>query len=469
MIALKIKNSWLSDSDLRLDASYHLSDGPIAKALLKNSPYEITSLTKECDRIFSGNIFKRTYVANEKFGWPYLTGSDMIKADINSGKYISKKYTSQADSLRIKKDWILISCSGTLGNCVYTNEEFEGKIGTHDLIRAIPNENTVKKGYLYAYLLSKYGYGLLTQSSYGGVVKHIEPHHIKNIPIPILPVTQQQNIHNLIIEASNLRGEANKLIRKSDEIFHELNNLKYPQEWVAISENAISMGFIVKKSNLFKVTMKARNHSLRANKIIEYWNTKAGIPLIEYLERPFQMGARASFKRINSENFKGHDLISQGDIHKQNPKTFKQVRAKRITENDSAQKCSLIMPSAGTLGENEIFTRPLLIRNNFEGKLLSEVIGKFKCKSEIDAGYLYTVLSSKAGFRILRAMVYGTNLMYPNWELFKQLNIPFTSVEVKEKVGQLVLDAFDKRSLANDKENQAIDIVEKEIESWQKS
>ena len=92
MKALHVKNSWFSDSDLRLDASYHLSDGPIAKAKLKSSPYKSTTLINECDRIFSGNIFKRTYVESDKNGWPYLTGSDMIKADINSGKLISKKW-----------------------------------------------------------------------------------------------------------------------------------------------------------------------------------------------------------------------------------------------------------------------------------------------------------------------------------------------------------------------------------------
>lgn len=47
------------------------------------------------------------------------------------------------------------------------------------------------------------------------------------------------------------------------------------------------------------------------------------------------------------------------------------------------------MPSAGTLGESEVFTKPLLVRSNYEGKLLSEVIGTFECRDEYDAAYLY--------------------------------------------------------------------------------
>jgi type I restriction enzyme S subunit len=467
MKALTVKHKWLSESDLRLDASFHLSDGPLTKLKLKNSPYSVTSLNKVTTDIFKGNIFKRTYVDNPETGYHFMTASDMMKSNIESGKYVSKKYTETANLL-LKKGWILVSRSGTLGNTVYTNEDFEGVLGTDDLIRIIPSNKVILSGYMYAYLTSKYGYGLLTQSGYGGVVQHIEPHHIEDLPIPILPQPKQLEIHNLIIEASKLRVEANRLLKEADEKFHTLNELSYPEEWLTMSENAIQLGNSVKKSDLFTTTIKARNHSLRANKIINYWSEKVGIKLEEYLGIPFRMGARASFKRINSSNFNGHDLISQGDIHKQNPKIFKQVRAKRITDDDKAQRSSIIMPSAGTLGENEIFTRPLLIRNNFEEKLLSEVIGKFKCSSEIDAAYLFTALSSKAGFRILRAMVYGTNLLYPNWELIKDVTIPVKSNEIKDQIGQIVLKAFDKRGLADQKENQAIDLVEKEIESWQK-
>ncbi|MDT0649899.1 methylation-associated defense system restriction endonuclease subunit S MAD5 [Autumnicola edwardsiae] len=468
MITLKVKHNWLKESGQRLDASYYLSDGPLTNIKLEKSPYPLTSLSKETIEIFKGNIFKRVYVHNPDTGYPFMTASDMMKSDLNSGKFVSKKYTDIAN-LMVDENWILTSRSGTLGNTVYTNKGFKNFLVTDDLIRIIPNNNKVNGGFLYAYLTSKYGNGLLTQSSYGGVVKHIEPHHIKNLPIPVFPIKEQLAIDNLIKQASRLREEANGLIQKSNELFNSENNLNYDNDLLDISENTIQLGYKIKSSNLSAISLKARNYSFRANKIIEYWATKKGVVLNNFLKEPFTMGARASFKRITSLNFKGKDLISQGDIHKQNPKKFKQVRAKReITINDTAQRGSLIMPSAGTLGENEIFTRPLLVRNNFEDKLLSEVIGKFQCKSEIDAAYLFTALSSTAGFRILRAKVYGTNLMYPNWEFIKNLSVPIASSEIKSKIGQMVLDAFDKRGLADKKENEAIDLVEKEIEQWQK-
>ena len=85
MKTLQVKHKWFKESGERLDASYYLSDGPLTKLKLKNSPYPMTTLEKESKSIFSGNIFKRSYVESEEYGWPYITGSDMIKSDINGG------------------------------------------------------------------------------------------------------------------------------------------------------------------------------------------------------------------------------------------------------------------------------------------------------------------------------------------------------------------------------------------------
>lgn len=470
MKIISVKRRWFEDSGVRLDASYHLSEGLITLRKLKKCPYPTSFLKDETENIFKGGIFRRTYVDSIENGYEFITASEMMKSDLSGGKFISKKY-SDIDHLFVENGWTLVSRSGTLGNTVYTSEIFKGKVLTDDLIRIVPNNKNVLSGYLYAFLTSHYGYGLLTQSGYGGVIQHIEPHHIENIPIPILPEETQQKIHNLIVESAQLRVEANKLLKEAVEIFEKeneiLKNINSDDFLFDISENKKEIGRKVKVSDKFKITFKARNFSMRAEKIAKIYEKKNGIRLGNFVEKPFEMGARASFKRIDNENFKGTDLISQGDIHKQNPKIFKQVKIKKSGEIDYASKATVILPSAGTLGENEIFTRPLLIRNNFEGKLLSEVIGKFICRTEIDAAYLYIFLKYPLTFRILRAMVYGTNLMYPNWNLIKDLKIPISSNEMKEKIGNIVLNAFDIMSEANLNENQAIDLIEKEIDQWQ--
>ena len=99
MKILKIKSAWFADSDIRLDASYHLSDGPLTKIKLKNLPHPLSTLGAETREIFKGNIFKRTYVSNPDKGYPFMTGSDMMKSNIFGGKFISKKHTNTANLL----------------------------------------------------------------------------------------------------------------------------------------------------------------------------------------------------------------------------------------------------------------------------------------------------------------------------------------------------------------------------------
>jgi len=202
MKVLKAKSKWLHQSDLRLDAQFHLSEGPISKRLIERSPFKLRPLHDVTDRIFLGKIFRRTFVSLPDKGLPYITASDMITFEASSGKYLSKRFTTQLDELTIKPGWILVSCSGTLGNTIFTGEGFNGKVGTHDLIRIVPKPTELAPGFLYAFLSSKYGYSLLVQPSYGGVVKHIEPHHIRDLSVPDFPKQVQAKIHGLILKAT---------------------------------------------------------------------------------------------------------------------------------------------------------------------------------------------------------------------------------------------------------------------------
>ncbi|SDD85734.1 Type I restriction modification DNA specificity domain-containing protein [Dyadobacter soli] len=471
MKVLQVKNSWFSDSDLRLDASYHLSDGPIAKARLKTSPYSLTTLKNECDKIFSGAIFKRTYVNSYKYGWPYLTGSDMVKADINSGKYISKKSTKQAEELRIQKDWILISCSGTLGNCVFTNSDFEGRIGTHDLIRVIPNEKSVKKGYLYAYLASKYGYGLLIQSSYGGVVKHIEPHHIENIPIPILPEAQQQEINNLITKATDLRVEANGLLKVSIEKFYDGINLAQ-EHLEALNkplEREISNSYKISMNELSANTFRGRNYSPRKQRIINVLKTGEHNNLRDVLSVDPFYGAR--YKRIESHSLNSVELLSQGDIFDLKPKGRSiATRSIKNLHQEIVSKGTILIPAQGTLGENEIFGRAKFVWGYLEKKVIAGHAMRFiPDERRIQPGYLFAVLSSSLWFRMLRNTVYGTNLLGFIVPLINDLPIPRIGNVKESEIDQLVKDAYEMLTIANEYEYRAIEFVENEIESWQKS
>ena len=162
MKTLIAERNWLNVGDVRLDASFHLSNGRISKISLDKSPYPTLPLSSVTKEIYNGARFKRYYVDDPEKGIPFTGSSDMLKPELSNLKYISKKLSKNIQALSLQKDWILVSCSGTIGNTVYTNDDYVNKTASQHIMRVIPNEK-IYSGYLYAYLSSRFGYALLTQ------------------------------------------------------------------------------------------------------------------------------------------------------------------------------------------------------------------------------------------------------------------------------------------------------------------
>ena len=469
MKTLTTQSTWFRESDLRLDASYHLSDGPITKKILDSSPYKVTTLQEESKEIFLGKIFKRTYVSSPERGFPYLTASDMVKTDINTGKFISKEYTKQIDRLRIEKGWILVSCSGTLGNTVFTNEDFEGKIGTHDLIRVIPSEANTRKGYLYAYLASKYGKALLTQSSYGGVVQHIEPHHIEHLPVPVLPEAKQQEIHDLITAAADLRVEANGLLEKQRATLKQEAGLAdlTPNEYEYFgnhSDKRQVSTFARSINEVSAASINAFNYSRRVERIEARVKQNKWFPLADCLDHNgfFSSG---SFRRLELNSPTSIKLINQSDIFN-TVKHGKLLARRYVKANKLAEYGEVLIAGVGTLGENETFCRAIFANEELENQLISGEFIRMKTNDSVPSGYLFAWLSSDYGFRLIRKTQSGTKLCRPIPALLAKLPVPILAESLMKEIDTEVKKAHAWMYEALSKELEAILLVETEIESW---
>lgn len=461
------KASWLEEKGQRLDASYHLSEGRQAQITIE-SQEDYASLAEVTERIFLGGRFRRTYVEDPARGYPYLTASDMIKASPVSGVYLSKLHTGKTDKLKIQKNWILISCSGSIGRTVYTNADFEGQLGTHDLIRVVPDPARMPGGYVYAFLSSKYGFSLLTQGTYGGVIQHIEPHHIAGLPVPRLPVAQMQQIHEDIEQAARLREEATQLLAEADEAFLAALQLEPGELQLLTSPNErdISTTRVLKSSAVGALTLRGRNYGLRLEKIITLLKKGRWQPLEELLQTsPFYTGR---FKRLASTSPTAVELYSQSNLFALQPKG--QIISARTVPNDvSVTKGSILVAGVGTLGENEIFGRAKFVWGYLEDKLVAQHIIRFVPNEElIDEGYLFTVLNSKLWFRIFRSSVCGTSLLSFIIPLLNTMPVPRIGDEVEQEIGRKVKLAYEKLTKAIVFENQAVHTVETAISAWQK-
>lgn len=448
MKTMSVNRKWFEDSGVRLDASFHLSDGLLTLHKLKKCPYPMGLLKDETERIFKGGIFKRTYVDSIENGYNFITASDMMKSDILGAKFISKKYSS-IDHLFVDKGWTLVSRSGTLGNTAFTNEIFEDKVLTDDLIRIVPNNKNILGGYLYAFLSSHYGYGLLTQSGYGGVVQHIEPHHIENIPIPILPEATQQKIHNLITEASQLRVQANKLLKEAQQqITRELNI------------------FTSKATHAVNISTLRQTHHKRFE---AYYYTSTGSDyraqiekkehklLGELSERIFRPGI---FKRhyVNE----GVDFLGGSDITSAIPASEKKLARAKTGNYDQLELKEdwILVTCGGTIGTT------VLVNEHLSQKLASQHILRVVPK-DIPTGYLFAFMNSEIGLKLIQSFMYGSVIQQIEPHHLALLPIPILSDQIMTDTHNDVMKYKHNLNLAIKMELEAIDLIEKEIDQWQ--
>ena len=468
-----ISNDWFTDENNRLDAKFHLSDGLTAKRLLSKKGDLLRPLSSVTSQIFMGPRFKRYYVDNSKHGLPFMGGATMQKNDLTGLKLISKKMTKCIDELKLEAGWTLVTRSGTIGQTAFTTKDFEGKAATEDVIRVIANQQKIKPGFLHAYLTSKYGYALLTQGTYGAVIQHIEPHHIADLPVPIFPKPLEQQIHQLITEAAELRVGANELLEKSqrtllkEAVLPQLSSDEYEFFGNHAAGRKLSV-FSVSSSEINSVSINAFNYSRRIKALRErVKKATKSIPLIDGLQEPgfFSTG---SFPRVELDSPNAVQLINQTDIFNIRM-VGKRISPRKVKTDKLVNYGEVLIAGVGTLGENETFCRVIFAGEELTGKLISGEFIRMKTNSQIPSGYLYAWLSSDYGFRFIRSTQTGTKLCRPIQAMLQEIPVPVLDENEMKKIDTMVKQAHTKRFQALEKENQAIAIMENEINSWQYS
>ena len=454
----------------RLDPTIHLSEGVAARRQLNALPYELSTVGQNAEKVFIGNIFSRVFVQKPEYGVPYLAASDTVLANLNTGRFLSKKQAAELSYLMLKKDWILVTCSGTLGNVTYTNSNFEGHIATHDLIRIVPNSNQVNKYTLYAFLASKYGYFQFTQNKFGGVVKHINDEQAKSIVVPVFPASLQNSIKDLIVEASSLRESATSLHTKAWNMFlqeSQIGNIQideYDYYGPSIPERAVSC-YSRSIRDISTISINAFNHSDRIHnlktRISALVDTK---PLLNCLDAT-GLFSTGSFPRVEVAPGNGIELINQRDIFDSIVKG-KYISRRGVKTTNLLSKDEVIIAGVGTLAESESFCRCVYGNSYLVGKLISGEFIRMKTNSMIPSGYLYLWLSSDYGFRLIRNTQAGTKLCRPIPKLLEQIPVPIINREKMLDIDQMVKESQEMLASASFKELESIAMIESEIEKW---
>lgn len=203
--------------EFRLEENFYNLAARAAIQNIQVSPSKKKTLSELSHRVIMGPRFKRNYV-EASHGTPFLSGRSIIQVRPTDLKYLSNSQTEDLDEMLVKRGWILITCSGTIGRTCFTWDNYENYAASQHILRVVPNEEEVDPGYLYAFLSSEYGYEQIIRFRHGSVIDEITDEQLKKVIVPLPSPTCQKQIGDKVREAYEKRAEALRLEDEAQEI-----------------------------------------------------------------------------------------------------------------------------------------------------------------------------------------------------------------------------------------------------------
>lgn len=456
--------SEILDRGTRLEASIYDIEGKHAREVLSRCKYEIVNLWSEDGLIKTASYptrFKRIYVGRN--GIPFFLPSQLNELRPKPTKFISPKTNTDFESLKVKENEILLTRSGTVGNCTLASKTLEGKVFSDDVIR-LRVKNPSDAGYIYAFFKTGIGQTLIQTNNYGAVISHIEPEHLTDIPIPNPSPIIKSTIHNLVIKSFDLRDESNGLINEAENLL--INELHLPP----IEQL---------KTKQFDKSAEYQNHVVRLSELNGRFESTYHKPLVraivdhisKHAAEVTEVGnARISkgvllpgrFKRVYVEEGQGIVFFGGKELLHLNPQGEKFLSLERhggrINDELQLQENTILITRSGTIGKVNI------VPKHWEGWVANEHVIRVIPTNKKLAGYIYAWLTSDYGYELIRRFSYGAVVDEIDNNHVARVQIPLLKDQgIQDKINNLILEANRKRYEAYLLEQEAIQAVNKQV------
>jgi len=450
---------------LRLEASAFNLEAKVARNKVLKNRYgfvKLWSSTGLVENAYYPGRFKRVYVSKGE-GKPFYLPSQITEIRPKATKYISPKTYKNIEGVEISKNNLLMTRSGTIGNCTISSKTNIGKLYSDDIIR-ISFKSEYDLGYTYAFFQTSEGQNILQSNNYGAVIQHIEPEHLENIIIPNSPESIKKEIHELIIKSYELRDQANDLIDQAEIILYEELQLK-PFEEIQIEylDNSIDLRSYTTKLSELRFRLDGSYH----------------IPIVQLVEQEIKRNAKeisnigqlskdiilaGVFKRTYVDKENGVPFLGGRDITQLNPNVekflSKSVHSARIKKELEVFENYVLISDRGTIGKVQI------VPKHWSGWAVSQNIIKVIAKSNDLAGYLFCFLNSDYGQVLIKRETYGSVVDMIDNNNVEGIHVPLLKDENKQKeINTLVLEANKLRYQAHLNEQEAIEMMNEVIKN----
>jgi len=404
------------------------------------------------DGIFHAGRETRTWVDDPIHGVPFMSGSDMLLADLSRLPLISKRRVAVVPKFIVHRDWVLITRSGTIGRMNYSRPDMDGYACSEDVLRVLPNSDRILPGYLYAFLASRYGIPLVVGGTYGAIIQHIEPEHILDLPIPRLPSDVERKAHDLIEQATALRVSAATTILKARQTFENLLLDIEPQRTPRIS--------LTRASRILE-RFDAAYHDPVASVVESRIRSSRFTTIGEFCSQVFLPGI---FKRIHADDvqygapyYLGMSLFWLEPL----PKAILSRRSS-LFEDVLLQKDTILLQAFGQLGG--LIGRLAWVGRHLDGATTTHMLVRLRAADPELIGYLWAFLDSDVGYSLVRRLPFGGSIPHLDENGLRQVPMPLMDESEMRSISRSVLQALNDRDDALDLEREARRIVEKWLE-----
>ena len=442
----------------RFDGSYHNAEVNIYSSVIER--HSSFKLKDYCTEIFTSGRNKRVYTTKE-YGYPFLSNSDVVAAEpLSSCKYSSKKYGYDEKAV-LRKGMILTGRVGAIGQTAFVPGFLEAKraMGSDNIIRICVKPEK-HNGFIYAYLASRIGNLSFWKHATGGVQPFITDAMVGELPIPDFPESFQKEVDDLIQESARLREEATEALDKAKDILSKYINVSFNKEHFKTS--------VVSSKDIWNslqhrldppAIMNGGVYSMQDITSKMNYTTIANINGKVYRPR--------IFKRNYVSN--GIPYIKGSEIFLTNPFRRCEQLSRTLTpfiDEMSMKEGQILITCAGSVGDIKLITK------EYEDKksIGSQDIIRLESNDVLyTKEYLFVYLQQPFVYDYIQSMKYGS--VIERIEPFHVESIPVIEPikELSEEITSIVRHYMNCTYRAFNCEENAISMVEQEIEKWNKN
>lgn len=453
--AKPVRVSAILGGDIRLEASTYLREGYGLTRLAKQVPGHTT--LGELAGIWQPSRLTG-YTVPEGKGLPFLTAGQVFEDFPRVRKWLAKPFVPQSESRYVSRDWLLLTCSGVVGNVTAVYPHHLNTVITHDLLRIVPKD-PAEYGWLYAYMKTDFFTQIARAAQYGHMIKHIEVTHASAFPVIMPEDNVRREIGEVATEAIclrtkawELRDEAFDLLEKCVDA-HTLDNATEANNPCIVSVSKALPNRARLDADSYAGAISAID-GLIENVGWDYLNDLVGD--VEELPR---------FKRFYGDS--DVPFVGISELFDVNALPTKYVYAKLVKNwrRYILHAGTLVMACSGQ--KYGILGRTLMLTDNHEGMFGSNhLLRIYSDSAKCRPGYLLTFLNDPIiGRQSVVRCAYGTSVPQLSPIDIKRIRVPRLGEENEAAIADLMDESVRLSAEADRMENEAIRRAREQVDA----